>query len=145
VIPCIRNYPPGWDLDAAPIVRSGSGSFSLSSGVAGPNAVTVTLTARCEVVGATWVPDPAEGGTLHWQAYLGTPGLDQGHALLQYYSFPGGCVTYRYAFQPGTPGTAEVEMNSALTFVDRANVAAFVEAEFEQTLCGAGSGTACIP
>jgi hypothetical protein len=143
MIPCVQTYLPGWVISSVPVVRSGSGSFSLSSDLAGPDAVIVRLTATCDTSGAIPQEDFGEVGTEHWFRYLHTPGAVQGIALEQYFRFPGGCVTYRYTFQVGTPGTVVDEMNSVLTFVPRAEVAQFVREEFGQTLCGAGRS--CVP
>jgi hypothetical protein len=143
LIPCVQTYPPGWVIESVPVVRSGSGSFALSSDLAGQNAVSVSLTPACDTSGAIPQEDFGELGTEHWFQYLHTPGAAQGIALLQYYRFSGGCVTYRYAFQAGTPGAVVDEMNSVLTFARRSDVAAFVDEEFGQTLCGAGQS--CVP
>ncbi len=56
---------------------------------------------------------------------------------LRYYRFPGGCVTYRFAFAPGSSFALALEATDALSFVSRSEgVAALREQGFR--LCGAG-------
>jgi hypothetical protein len=57
----------------------------------------------------------------------------------RYYTFPGGCVTYRFAFQSGSGATAieALEATSALTFFSRAKGVKLLRKE-DLDLCGAG-------
>jgi hypothetical protein len=144
LIPCVADYPPGWTLDGVPVVRTGFGSFSLSSDIAGSTAVRVTLTRTCAVGNAESQDDFGEPGTHRWFLFLRTPSPATGYDEVQYYRFEGGCVTYQYVFQPGTPGTFISDMNAALTFVPRTEVAAFVRDAFDQTLCGPEPEDACV-
>jgi len=144
LVPCVESYPPGGVLEGVPTVRSGFGSFSLSSDIAGTLAVTVTITRVCDVTGAVHRNDLGVPDTQRWFEYLGQPSPATGYNLLQYYKFDGGCVTYHYLFQPGTPGTFVAEVDAALGFVPRAEVAAFVKEQFGQTLCGPPPDT-CVP
>jgi hypothetical protein len=145
LIPCVTEYPPGWTLEGVPVVRTGFGSFSLSSDIAGRTAVTVTLTRNCVIGNATAQNDFGEPGTRRWFQFLRTPSPATGYDEVQFYRFEGGCATYRYTFQPGTPGTFISDVNSALTFVPRSEVAAFVRDAFDQTLCGPQPEDACVP
>jgi hypothetical protein len=144
LVPCVERYPPGWVLDEVPVVRSGFGSFTLSSDIAGARAVTVTLTRTCDVGGAIHSDDLGVPQTQRWFEYLHPPSPATGYDLIQYYRFAGGCVTYHYVFQPGTPGTFVAEVDSSLGFARRVEVAQFVGDEFGQTLCGPPPDT-CVP
>lgn len=144
LVPCVENYPPGWLLDGVPVVRSGFGQFTLTSDIAGPRAVSVTLTRTCDVGDAISQNDLGAPGTRRWFEFLHPPSFEAGYDLLQYYVFEGGCVTYHYTFQPGTPGTFVAEVDSSLGFVRRVEVAEFVREEFGQTLCGPPPNT-CSP
>jgi hypothetical protein len=58
LLPCIAALPSGWTIDRADIT-SGRSVFWLDSDQAGPRAVTVSLTARCDTSGAA---DPVRPG-----------------------------------------------------------------------------------
>ncbi len=54
LLPCIATLPYGWHPDGADIA-SGHARFWLDSNLAGPAALTVTLTAACDTAGARQV------------------------------------------------------------------------------------------
>src|SRR5438128_2415962 len=55
LIPCIRLVPAGWSLGNIDI-RRGKSMFRLASDTSGARALTVVLSASCDVHGATPVP-----------------------------------------------------------------------------------------
>jgi len=133
-VPCIRTLPAGWKLDDVHVTR-GRTTFSLDSDIAGDHAVVVRLTppSECTVKGAEPVPSD-EVDTFRYEApeeltprILGT----------RYYTFTGGCVTYRFSFaRAGTPADV-FAADDALTFQSRQRVVQSVRDEYDLRLCGA--------
>jgi hypothetical protein len=139
-LPCIEGFPPGWTLSQGEI-RTQHASFTLESMLSGLNTAQVLLTPACDIAGAT--PDPAlaldERGT---QKYVRETVADPrlGIRLERFFRFPGGCVTYRYEFAPGTPGSTALVLDADLGFLDRAQVVSFVAARTHGLEpCGAGA------
>ena len=60
LLPCIAALPAGWSVGGTDIA-SGRASFGLDSDRAGPRAVTVTLTATCDISGARQIPSDQPG------------------------------------------------------------------------------------
>ena len=96
LLPCIAALPSGWTIGGADIA-SGKSSFWLDSDRAGPRAVTVTLTAACDTSGAQQIPSD-QPGTRRFERPLS---LAPQFSALRFYTFPGGCATYRFSFTPG--------------------------------------------
>ena len=133
--PCIKALPTGWTFGGESI-KSGHSEFWLDSDRAGPQAVTVTLTRACDVAGAVQVPtEPDEIGLQRYEEPQALPPHFSGN---RYYLFPGGCVTYRFRFQPGTPFLVANDATGALTFLAR-EAAVRALAKEGLTLCGAGA------
>ena len=132
--PCIEEFPAGWSFGGAEI-RSGRGEFWLDSDRAGLRAVTVVLTRRCDVSKAVEVPPAAdEVGMKRYEEPRALPPSFSGN---RYYVFPGGCVTYQFAFAAGASFALALEADEALSFLSRAEgVRALRREGF--ILCGAG-------
>ena len=133
-VPCISEFPAGWTFGGERL-RSGRPEFWLDSDRAGFRAVTVSLTASCDVSKAVEVPP--ETGALQLKRYEEPNALPPAFFGNRYYVFPGGCVTYRFAFRPGGSFRQVVEASEALTFVERAEGVTALAAE-GVTLCGRG-------
>jgi len=133
-IPCVAALPAGWAFGGEEI-RSARSPFWVASDRAGLRALTVTLTPSCDVTGAVLVPSaPDDPGLRRFERPTSLPPHYSG---LRYYRFPGGCVTYRFAFAPGSSFALALEATDALSFVSRSEgVAALREQGFR--LCGAG-------
>jgi len=133
-VPCISEFPVGWTFGGEHLDAGGS-VFWLDSDRAGLRAVTVSLDRICDTKGAVRVPvEPDEAGTVRLERPISlTPRL----VLDRFYTFPGGCVTYRFAFRPGATFTQALEATSALTFFSRAKGVELLRRE-GITLCGAG-------
>ena len=57
---------------------------------------------------------------------------------VRYYTFPGGCATYRFVFAPGaSPGLATA-VDSAVAFTPRAALVGYVRRTEGLALCGRG-------
>lgn len=132
--PCIAEFPAGWSFGGLDI-RTGRAEFWLDSDRAGYRAVTVTLARSCDVSRAVPVPGGAdEVGLRRFEEPEALPPRFSGN---RYYVFPGGCVTYRFAFAPGTPFALAVEATDALSFVSRAEGVREIRGRGLE-LCGAG-------
>jgi hypothetical protein len=116
-VPCIANFPAGWTFGGERI-RNGRAEFWLNSDRAGFRAVTVRLTATCDVSKAVEVPpETTEPGVRRYEEPNSLPPQFFGN---RYYVFPGGCVTYSFAFSRGGSFAQAVEATQALSFVSRA-------------------------
>ena len=150
-IPCIASLPAGWEL-ADVEVRHGMTRFALNSDVAGPRAVEATLfpPERCpaetveDIPGYTELPSD-EDRTRRFDRVEGMrlpTRLDEMRLPIRstrFYLFPGGCVTYRLAFQAGAPGGLLAAVNSALSFEERSILVEEVRQRNGLRLCGAGA------
>ena len=117
MVPCVQLLPAGWSYGPVDI-RTGRTRLNLDSDRAGISAVRVTLVERCDTSGATEIPSDELGTRRFEQIEVVTPGF----AATRYYTFPGGCVSYRFRFQ--AEGRVLVnEATLALTFVPREKLA----------------------
>jgi hypothetical protein len=135
LLPCIRALPAGWTYSGSD-VRNHSARFWLDSDRAGIHAVEVSLTATCEVAGALDVTNStSEAGVRDYLREL----VLRPFSANRYFTFPGGCVTYRYRFGGTADPVLALEADEALTFGPRAAVVAQVHRHLGLTLCGAGA------
>jgi hypothetical protein len=134
LLPCIAALPAGWTIGGADIA-SGKSSFWLDSDRAGPRAITVTLTAACDTSGAQQIPSD-QPGTRRFERPLS---LVPQFSALRFYTFPGGCATYRFNFAHGTSPVLAVTADGAFSFVSRPVLVDWVQRTEGQTLCGRGA------
>src|SRR5438034_285162 len=133
-LPCLATLPTGWMYGGGNIHR-GQAQFWLDSDRAGFRAVTVTLTQSCDVSRAHEVPSD-EAGTRRFEKPTSlTPQLTD----VRSYVFPGGCVTYRFAFASGAPTALVFDVDAAVSLVPRADLVAFVRNSEDLALCGRGA------
>jgi hypothetical protein len=122
-LPCVRSLPVGWTIESARVVR-GRATFILAYELGlgqppGPgelallNPVSVSLTTNCPST--------------------------QGDTTLQVLPVDGGCVAYRTSIPEGQGEIPSFDTDGGLSFVERADLVAFVEQEEGLTLCGAGA------
>ena len=142
MLPCITVLPSGWSIGGADIT-SGKIRLWLDSDRAGPQAITVTLTAACDTSGAQQVPS-GQPGTRRFDL---PPSQAPNAAALRFYTFPGGCITYQFSntftFMPGaSPALADAGA-SALSFQPRSALVDYVRRTEGLALCGRGA--ACPP
>ncbi|HEY2802977.1 MAG TPA: hypothetical protein VGJ67_03565, partial [Actinomycetota bacterium] len=91
-LPCIKSLPIGWTFGGAD-VRNGLDRFWLDSDRAGIHAVEVSLARGCSVGKAVEVtPAPDEAGTKRYEEPVSLP---PHFRAVRFYTFTGGCVTYR--------------------------------------------------
>ncbi|MGZ6781028.1 MAG: hypothetical protein ACXVF1_00005, partial [Nocardioidaceae bacterium] len=133
-VPCVAALPSGWQASFADI-HNGIARFWLDSDQAGFRALTVTLTAACDVSGAQEIPSD-EPGTRRFERPLS---LRPTFSALRYYTFPGGCATYRFDFKSGTSPLLALPINTAVTFVPRALLVHHVRSTEDLALCGRGA------
>jgi hypothetical protein len=134
MLPCLAALPSGWSTGGADIA-SGHTRFWLDSDRAGPHAITVTLTAACDTSGAHQIPSDQPGMRRFDHLVSLTPQF----AGLRFYTFPGGCVTYRFTFAPGASPTLADAAASALSFQARSALVDFIRRTDGLALCGRGA------
>jgi tRNA A-37 threonylcarbamoyl transferase component Bud32 len=134
LLPCIAALPAGWSIGGADIA-SGHASLWLDSDRAGPRAITVTLTAACDTSGAHQIPSD-QPGTRRFEHPLSLAPQFSG---LRFYTFPGGCITYRFSFAPGASPVLAGAAGSALSFQPRPALVDFVRRTEGLALCGRGA------
>jgi tRNA A-37 threonylcarbamoyl transferase component Bud32/membrane-associated phospholipid phosphatase len=133
-VPCVAEMPSGWRTGGADIV-SGHSVFWLDSDQAGPRAVTITLTATCDVSGTRPVPSDQPGTRrLDGPVAAGTR-----FTGMRIYTFPGGCATYRFDFAPGASPLLAIGVHSAVDFMPRATLVKYVRDNEGLALCGRGA------
>ena len=96
LVPCVAALPSGWPVGGADIA-SGHARFWLDSDQAGPQAVTITLSATCDTSGARQIPSD-QPRTRRFERPLS---LRPQFTDLRFYTFPGGCATYWFHFARG--------------------------------------------
>ena len=134
LVPCVTTLPPGWQAGDADIT-SGHATFWLNSDQAGAQAVTITLSATCDVSGARRILSD-QPATRRFDRPLS---LHPHFTYLRYYTFTGGCVTYWFRFAPGTSPRLVTPPASAVSFVPRAKLVGYVRSTEDLALCGRGA------
>jgi tRNA A-37 threonylcarbamoyl transferase component Bud32 len=134
LLPCIAALPSGWSIGGADIT-SGKVRLWLDSDRAGPAAITVTLTATCHTTGAQQIPSDQPAMRRFEHPLSLTPQFSD----LRFYTFPGGCATYRFSFTPGASPVLTGAADSALSFQPRSALVDFVRRTEGLALCGRGA------
>jgi hypothetical protein len=133
MVPCIAALPSGWHVGGAEIA-SGHARFWLNSDQAGQRAVTVTLTAACNTSNAQQIPSDQPGTRRLERSLSVRPQFTN----LRFYTFPGGCATYRFAFTPGASSLLALSAGSAVGFTPRATLVDYIRNTEDLALCGRG-------
>ncbi len=133
-LPCIAALPSGWTSPGAEIT-SGKATFWLDSGQAGAQAVTITLTTACDTSGTKQIPSGQPGTRL----FERPASLAPQYSELRYYTFPGGCATYQFAFAPGASPALATTVDTAVAFMPRSALVAYVRRTEGLALCGRGA------
>jgi hypothetical protein len=95
-VPCVHELPPGWSTSGYRAV-SGRTSFLLESDRSPAHPVTVTLSAACDLDGATPSPPRAPGVRTYTRLRSISPRVTG----TLFDVFPGGCTSYRFDFAAG--------------------------------------------
>jgi hypothetical protein len=134
LVPCIAALPAGWSVGGTDIA-SGKASFWLDSDQAGPQAVTITLSATCDTSDARQIPsDQPQTRRFEHPLTLRPQVTDQ-----RFYTFPGGCATYRFHFARGASPLLAILVDGAVAFTPRARLVAYIEKTEGLALCGRGA------
>lgn len=112
-VPCVSELPPGWSFESLDVDSDGT-SFTLGSDRA-ERPVRVELSAACDVGGATPVA-PREVGVRTYQLVEAISPRYEGRFLDV---FPGGCVTYDFAFARGPHIALVDELQQAVQLYSR--------------------------
>jgi hypothetical protein len=134
LLPCIGDLATGWTYAGSDVV-SGRSTFWLDSDRAGIHAVEVSLAASCSIQGMNDVTSySTEQGVEVYRRPISPRPFEADFA----YTFPGGCVTYRFRFADvDGSGTLVSEADQALTFLPRSKAVQLVHQAYGTTLCGA--------
>jgi hypothetical protein len=138
LLPCTLPLPGGWSHGGTR-VRAGRVRFWLDSDRAGTRAAELTLTATCDLAGATLLPPSADEAGLRrygLRRYEGPLARLPG-ATVRYFRFTGGCVTYRLAFTRQTAPALFDQANQMLAFTPRSVYVTGVRRDDRLPLCGA--------
>ena len=144
-LPCIAALPSGWTAAGTPRspagrpascwtpARPGGGVHSCSSGQL--QTVTITLTATCDTSGAQQIPSDQPG----MRRFERPPSLVPRYSGVRYYTFPGGCATYQFAFAPGASPALATTVDTAVAFMPRSALVGYVRRTEGLALCGRGA------
>jgi hypothetical protein len=136
LLPCIERFPVGWIFGGSDI-SNGLARFWLDSDRAGFQAVQVLLTETCDVSEAVEVaPGQDEAGTRRFEEPISLPPR---FVANRYYVFEGGCVTYRFAFNPNASPALAVDIDEALSFRPRVALVERMRETVGLELCGFGA------
>jgi membrane-associated phospholipid phosphatase len=134
-LPCIASLPAGWHFGGVHVTSNRS-TLWLNSDEGGERAVEATLEPRkeCDVTGTTPVPSDEAGTTRYEDPQSLRPDL----RTTRHYLFPGGCITYRFAFTGEASSSLLFEADQALRFQPRQEIVESVSRRAGLNLCGAG-------
>jgi len=129
LVPCVGALPPGWSVQfgSSADIANGHATFWLDSDVMGGQAVTVTLSATCDLSGATQVRSDKPG----------TRRFDR--AAQRFYTFPGGCTSFRFNFAGSGSALLASQASSGVGFMPRAILVNHVQNTEGLALCGRGA------
>jgi hypothetical protein len=97
------------------------------------------LSAGCDTSGAQQIPSD-QPGTRRLERPLS---LRPQFTGLRFYTFTGGCVTYRFTFTPGASPLLAIPASSAVAFIPRATLVDYIKHTEDLALCGRGAP--CTP
>ena len=135
LVPCVAAVPAGWSVHDGADIASGYATFWLDSDVAGGQAFAVTVSATCDVSGATQVRSD-HPGTRRFDRLLSQ---QPQFAELRFYTFPGGCVSYQFNFADGGSAPRANQASGAMGFMPRAVLVNHVKNTEGLALCGRGA------
>jgi hypothetical protein len=135
LVPCVGVLPAGWSVYASAEIVSGHATFWLDSDVAGGQALAVTLSATCDLSGATQVRSDQPGTRRFDRPLSQRPQF----AELRFYTFPGGCVSYQFRFTDGASPLLASQASGAVHLMLRARLVDYVQNTEGLALCGRGA------
>ena len=135
-LPCFSQLPTGWTFGGF-IIKDGLFSYWLDSDRAGMHAAEVNLVSSCDVSSAVKVE--AATTELPAVAFEQPTRLPPGFRSTRFLTFPGGCVQELFIFQGNAPATLALEVEGAVSLIDRTLIVDQVRADLGLNLCGADS------
>jgi membrane-associated phospholipid phosphatase len=135
LVPCAGPLPAGWSVHDRADIVSGHATFWLDSDLAGGQAVTITLSATCDLFGATQVRSDQPGTRRFDRPRSQQPQL----AEQRFYTFPGGCVSYQFNFAGGGSSVLASQASRGVGFMPRAVLVYHVQNTEGLALCGRGA------
>jgi len=135
LVPCVAALPAGWQVGFPADIASGHATFWLDSDRAGGRAITVTLSATCDLSGAAQVLSD-QPGTMRFDRPLSQRAQ---FAERRFYTFPGGCVTYQFNFVSGASPLLANAAHGAVGLMPRALLVDQVRSTEGLALCGRGA------
>jgi tRNA A-37 threonylcarbamoyl transferase component Bud32/membrane-associated phospholipid phosphatase len=135
LVPCVATLPTGWSVHDGADIVSGHATFWLDSDVAGGQAFGITLSATCDVSGATQVRSDQPGT----RRFDRPPSRPSQVAEQRFYTFPGGCVSYQFNFTGGGSPLLATQASGAVGFMPRAALVNHVKNTEGLALCGRGA------
>ncbi len=117
-LPCVRQVPVGWTFSGLG-ARDGETIITFNSDREGVHALTIFLRPSCDISGATEVPSEQP----EMRRYERVTRVSAGYGGERYYTFSGGCVTYRFDLHGSTRAEAVAAVSESLGFVSRDSVA----------------------
>ena len=117
-LPCVRDIPIGWGF-ADLVPKDGESTFSLNSERDGDRAVAVVLAPSCTHDGTTEVPSEQP----EMRRYERVARVSHGYAGDRFYTFDGGCVTYRFNLRGTTRAEPVATISASLSFISRTTLA----------------------
>jgi hypothetical protein len=133
MIPCIAAFPVGWSYGGF-LAETGLVRFWMDSDRAGIHAIQVELTETCDTSGAVEIEDATDPPGV--QRFELPVTLEPRLSGLTFFTFAGGCVTFRYDFAPGASSTLLLEAHQAIELFPRKEVVAILD-DLGFHLCGA--------
>jgi membrane-associated phospholipid phosphatase/serine/threonine protein kinase len=133
-VPCIDALPAGWRFSHIDVRRNRTRMW-FDSDKAGTRALEVSLLrpSACNTSGAMEVPSDEVGTRRYERPERLPPEL----RATRFYTFDGGCVTYRYEFAKGASASLQLAADSGLTFESRSRLVRAVDEKSGLDLCGA--------
>jgi hypothetical protein len=116
-VPCLEALPAGWSVATVEVNQDHS-VVTLDSDRAGTSGAVLTLTARCAGRASPALPTERPGVAQRVVVERAAPS----YRAERFYSFAGGCVTFSFDFDRGTPGTESTRLVDALVLVSRAEL-----------------------
>ena len=136
MVPCITAFAAGWTYGGF-LAESGMVRYWMDSDRAGIHAIEVQLTERCDASGAVEVDTgPEVSGVRRFEQPIS---LEPRLSGLRFFTFTGGCVTFRYDIAEGAPSTLLLEADLGMTLIPRSTLAAALAESRDLILCGAGA------
>ena len=122
-------------LNSGQAGRQSGLNLSLGPSLAAQVTVTITLTATCNITGAQQIPSDQPG----MRRFERPLSLVPRYSGVRYYTFPGGCATYQFAFAPGASPALATTVDTAVAFMPRSELVGYVRRTEGLPLCGRGA------